>query len=242
MAPVLTRAHACHSRRIPCLLAAWVVLLIPLLVPELSGPRCLLRVALVLLLGLGAGPTSAERLSERHVGWPLLCGGLLESADLHRGWPGALAPTQRRGNAALLGPGLLAEQPMQASSGAAAPGWLRPGGGPRRRLRGGLAERQRSLAQPSNHSKRWVAARGAGSPRGTLQPKNPTELQANPAESQLACPHSRRTGTPSEPQLITPAAVVEVARSLRSDALLQRAVAPGCRGERTRGRGAPNRP
>jgi len=99
--------------------------------------------ALVLLLGPGL-VTSAERSAAPMLA--VLCGGLVIGPDSPPEVGLGAGPTQRRGTAALLGPGTLAEQLQQLGPPAAQ---LLSWGWPRRR-RGGLAEAKRSpLPQPS---------------------------------------------------------------------------------------------
>lgn len=194
------------------LLAGLVVLLIPLLVPELSRPRDAFWGALVLLLGLVL-VTSAERLS----GAPMLavlCGGLLIgrlSTEVGLGrWRQLSGEEQQR---------FWAQERWQSSLqqlGAAAARLLSLGVA----NVAGVADwlKRRSLPSPTVPSKRWVR------PEAPITPAEPSS-ETPALASGLPAPADEPE--PSiQPQLITPAAVVEVSSFAEIDALLQRAVAP----------------
>ncbi|APD48215.1 hypothetical protein KQ302_03140 [Synechococcus sp. CS-602] len=202
------------------LLAGLVVLVIPLLVPELSRPRDAFWGALVLLLGLVL-VTSAERLS----GAPMLavlCGGLLIgrlSTEVGLGrWRQLSGEEQQR---------FWAQERWQSSLqqlGAAAARLLSLGVA---RV-AGVADwlKQRSLPNPATTSKRWVRPEAPITP-AEPSTENPTEPSSEtPAEANGLPAPADEPEPAIQPQLITPAAVVEVSSFAEIDALLQRAVAP----------------
>jgi len=125
--------------------------------------------------GAALGPwclvTSAERPAERPNCWPCSGRGLVfDRSDFSTGgWPGALAPTQRRRTAALLGPGTLAGSNAEQLGAAAAS--LLQLGWPRSAARGGLLKGKRSLPNPGTTSNAGCGPEAAGSPSGTFNRK-----------------------------------------------------------------------